>query len=194
MIHRRIWIASFILFFCPLLNSCKQQKPAYQTTGYVESSLFFVSSPAGGQLKKLFVHEGDSLNKSESIVSIEDQKPIKAPATATVHEIFYQIDEFVPPNHPIVSLLLPSQMRIIFYVPEANLNKIKLGKQVSVLIKNQKYPVKITYIANQAEYTPDVLFSEENSHKLVYKVKADVKTSKLRNELKIGQPVEVDYE
>ncbi|KTD30957.1 lipoprotein [Legionella moravica] len=194
MKQRSIWIVSLILFFCPFLSSCTQQKPLYQTTGYVESSLFFVSSPVGGHLKKLFVHEGDSLDKGDSILSIEDQHPIKAPAKATVHEIFYQIDELVPPNHPIVSLLLPSQMRIIFYVPETHLNKIKIGKQVSVLIKDQKYPVTITYLANQAEYTPDVLFSQENSHKLVYKVKADVKTSKLRNAVKIGQPVEVDYE
>lgn len=194
MTNWRIWIVSCILLICPFLHSCKQQKPPYQTTGYVESSLFFVTSPFGGHLKKIFVHEGESLSKGDPIVTIEDQKSIKAPAIATVNELFYQLDEFVPPNHPIVSLSLPSQMRIIFYVPENHLNKIRLGKQVSILIANQKYPVQITYIANQAEYTPDALFSEQNNHKSVYKVKADVVSSKLQYQLKIGQPVEVDYE
>lgn len=194
MTNRRIWIAFLILCICPFINSCKQQKPSYQTTGFVESAPFFVTSSTGGHLIKLFVHEGQSLSKGDLILTLEDQMPIKAPAIATVHELFYQLNEFVPPNYPIVSLLLPSQMRIIFYIPEHHLDKIKLGRRVSILIKYIKYPVKITYIANQAEYTPDALFGEKNGYKSVYKVKADVSGSGLQQLLKVGQTVEVDYD
>lgn len=87
-----------------------------------------------------------------------------------------------------------SQIRVIFYVSEKNLDKIKLKKKISVLVNNKKYPVKITYISHQAEYTPDAFFSEQNSYKLVYKIKANVTSDSLRELLNIGQPVEVDYE
>lgn len=194
MTRQTIWVLLLILFICPFLNSCKPQKPSYQTIAYVESAPFFVTSGTGGHLKKLFVNEGQSLSKGELILTLEGQAPIKAPASATVHEVFYQLNEFVPPNHPVVSLLLPSQMRIIFYIPERHLDRIKLGEPVSVFIQKQKYSVKITYIANQAEYTPDALFSEKNNDKSVYKVKADVSAPGLRQLLKIGQTMEVNYE
>lgn len=194
MANRRIWLVSFILCICPLLHSCKQQKPSFQTTGYVESAPFFVTSGTGGHLKKLFVQEGQSLTKGTLILTLEDQLPIKAPAIATVHELFYQLNEFVPPNYPVVSLLLPSQMRVLFYIPEQHLDKIKLGSSVFILVHLKRYPVKIIYIANQAEYTPDALFGEKNSYKSVYKVKADLGSSDLRDLLKVGQTVEVDYE
>ncbi|TAL63243.1 MAG: HlyD family efflux transporter periplasmic adaptor subunit [Legionella sp.] len=194
MAIRKIWITSLILFFCIALSSCKQPKQSYRTTSYVESQLFFISSPTGGYLKKLFVQEGQTLSKEDKIVTLEGQKTVTAPASSTVIDVLYQRDEYVPPNSPIVSLSLPAQMRIIFYVPENQLDKLSLGKNVSVLYRNKKYPVKITSISNRAEYTPDALFSEKNRYKLVFKIKANLSSSPLKNLLKIGQPVDVDYE
>ncbi|HFF3354959.1 TPA: hypothetical protein ACT9LC_001867 [Legionella pneumophila] len=73
------------------------------------------------------------------------------------------------------------------------MEKIKLGKKIRILLNEKKYSGKISFISNQAEYTPDVIFSEKNRYKLVYKVKADL-SQELRDLLKIGQPVEVNYE
>lgn len=193
IIGMKTGIAILVLSVCSTLLSCKKEKSPFQTTSYVESQLFIVSSPEGGYLKEWYVHEGQLLHKEDKILTLNGINSIKAPADSIVTERYYLKDEYVPPNLPIASLSLPSQMKILFYVPESHLDKIKLGKKIHVLLDEKRYPVKITFISNQAEYTPDALFSENNRYKLVYKVKADL-SYELRNRLKIGQPVEINYE
>lgn len=177
-----------------LLQSCYEPKESYQTTSYVESQLFYITSPIGGKLKKLYVHEGQKLDKDEKVLTIEGQEAIKTPDDSTVVDIYYQHNEFVPPNMPIISLELPSQKKVIFYVPENHLNRLKLGKKIALFLNDKKYYVKITFIAHEAEYTPDAFFNEKNRNKLVYRVKANITDSKLQELLKVGQPVEVNYE
>ncbi|HAT8180799.1 TPA: HlyD family efflux transporter periplasmic adaptor subunit [Legionella pneumophila] len=189
----RIGISILVLLVCCTLQSCKKEKSPYQTTSYVESQSFIVSSPDGGYIKEWYVNEGQLLHKEDRILTFDGINSIKAPADSIMTECYYLKDEYVPPNFPIASLSLPSQMKILFYVPESHLDKIKLGKTVQILLNEKKYLGKVSFISNQAEYTPDALFSEKNRYKLVYKVKADP-SYELRGVLKIGQPVEVNYE
>ncbi len=116
-----------------------------------------------------------------------------APYAGTIADIYYQQGEYVPPQHPILGLFVPSKMRIVFYVPETNLNKIKINKQIDVLLADTHYPITIITIAKKAEFTPEEMFSEKNRNKLVYKITATVPAS-LQVLLNAGQPVEVDYE
>lgn len=192
MMLRRILLLFVILFMGSSLLGCSEEK-SYQTTGYVEANLFYLASPTGGYLKKLYIYNGQDVIKGQSILKLENQKILTAPARAKVIDIMYQLEELVPPNHPIVSLLIPSNMKIIFYVPEVNLYKVKLNKKIVILISDSKFYAKIIYIGNQAEYTPDNIFSENNRYRLVYKIKAELPTE-LQDILKEGQPVDINYE
>lgn len=192
MASSKAFLSAFLLLFLTTLLGC-EKKPSYQTTGYAEANLFYIAASYGGTIKELSVHAGQTLKKEQNILKIEDHNFLTAPAKSRVVDIFYQEKEFVPPTYPIVSLFIPSQMKIIFFVSEKNLNKIKLNKKVTILFNNKKYPVKITDIASQAEFTPDFIFSEHNRYKFIYKIKTEV-SPELQNLLKIGQPVDVNYE
>ena len=181
-----------ILFLVLSLFGCKEKNP-YQTTGYVEANLFYLASPTGGYLKKLNVYEGEAVDKGQKLLKLENQESMTAPAYSKIVDVLFQTEEYIPPGVPIMSLLIPSRMKIVFYVPEKNLHLIKIHKKIFVLLNNKKYTTKITYIANQAEFTPDNIFSEKNRYKIVYKIKTEV-TPILRNLLKAGQPVDIDYE
>jgi len=120
-------------------------------------------------------------------------KSVTAPFAGTIADIYFQQGEYVPPLHPIASLFVPSKMRIVFYVPETNLNKVKVHKQIYVLLANRRYPTTIIIIAKKAEFTAQEIFSEENRNKLVYKITAEVPVS-LQSLLNAGQPVDINYE
>lgn len=191
MKKRQALITLLALSIPTLFLGCNKPQP-YITTGYVESVLFYVSSPLGGYLQDLTVHEGQMVKKGKEIATFKGQS-LTAPAYSQIVDVYYQKDEYVPPTLPIMSLFIPSRMKIVFYVPEKNLNKISLGKTITIKIDDTKFETNISYISKQAEYTPDIIFNETNKYKLVYKVKADVPAQKVKL-LKIGQPVDVNYE
>ena len=71
------------------------------------------------------------------------------------------------------------------------LPSISLGQQVFVECDGcgPSIPARVTYISNEAEFTPPVIYSLETRGKLVFKIEArliDVKAP-----LRVGQPVEV---
>lgn len=182
-----------IVFVTLSLGACQDNDKRYQTTGIVEARPFYVTSPQGGELNRLYVSEGESVKKGNRIAKIKGQNTFKAPAAGHVLETFYQQKEYVLPGTAIVSLLLPKEVHVIFYVPENDLNFIRLNKVVTIRYRNHDYPAKILFIATEAEYTPDSLYQDENRDKSVFKVKTDL-PKQLKDLIKVGQSVDVIYE
>lgn len=121
------------------------------------------------------------------------QKTITAPVNALVFDTYYTVGENVQAGKPVLALLAPDKIKVIFFVPEPLLNHLKPGTAVSVTCDNCKTPVtaNITYISTQAEYTPPIIYSNEERQKLVFRVEAypeqDINTLKLHP----GQPVSI---
>ncbi len=77
------------------------------------------------------------------------------------------------------------------YVSEGYLGKVKIGQEV--IIKSDSYPEKeymgkITYIADEAEFTPKSVQTYDERINFMYMVKVSVDNKAL--ELKQGMPVE----
>lgn len=182
-----------IAFTTLLLGGCQDKKERYQTTGLIESRLFYVKSPQGGELTRLYVSEGEAVKKGQRVAKVKGQRSLKAPDKGRVTETFYQQKEYVSPGSAIASLLLPDQIYTIFYVPEKYLNRIQLNKVVTIRYRDHDYPAKILFIASEAEYTPDSLYQSENRHKSVFKIKTEL-PKQLKSMVKVGQSVEVIYD
>lgn len=120
------------------------------------------------------------------------QKSVHAPVSGQVFDTFYKQGEFVSSGSPVLALLSPKNINLIFFVPEAQLALLKIGAQVSFRCDNcgSSIHAKINYIAPTAEYTPVVLYSQEARQKLVYRVEATVPANKV-TQIHPGQPVDV---
>lgn len=122
------------------------------------------------------------------------QKTQAAPVDALVFDTYYRLGEYAEANKPILALLAPADIKVIFYVIEPDLKLIKLQQAVSVKCDSCEHAVdgKISYISSVAEYTPPVIFSNETNSKLIYRIEAEFKPSDART-LHAGQPVTVAY-
>jgi HlyD family secretion protein len=91
---------------------------------------------------------------------------------------------------PVISVLPPENIYVRFFVPEAQFAHVKLGQRVSIKCDGcaANITATITFIASQEEFTPPVIFSQDNREKLVFKIEARAPGG-LR--LNPGQPVEV---
>jgi HlyD family secretion protein len=118
-----------------------------------------------------------------------EQKSVAAPVAGLVHDTFFVEGEWVPAGRPVAALLPPGNVRARFYVPETSLSAVSVGKDIEIRCDGCPAPVvaKISYVSNQAEYTPPVLFSKESRAKLMFLVEARLQGASLRP----GQPVDV---
>ncbi|WP_029049577.1 HlyD family secretion protein [Cupriavidus sp. amp6] len=120
------------------------------------------------------------------------RKTVAATLAGLVYDTPYRLGEWVPAGSPVVRMLPPGNVKVRFYVPEAVVGALRNGQAVQVRCDGCAAPVaaSITYVANEAEYTPPVIYSNETRNKLVFLVEARPSAADAIK-LRPGQPVEV---
>jgi HlyD family secretion protein len=121
-----------------------------------------------------------------------EQKSIASPVSGLVQDTFFVAGEWVPAGRPVASILPPANVKARFYVPEAALGNVSVGKAVEIRCDACPGPVaaKVSYVSTQAEYTPPVLYSKESRTKLRFLVEARLDNPQAAK-LKHGQPIDV---
>lgn len=120
------------------------------------------------------------------------QKQIVSPRNGLVFDTLYRQGEWVAAGNPVVQLLPPENLEIRFFVPETVVGGLRVGGNVRVACDGCSSDVvaKISFVSPQSEYTPPVIYSNENRSKLVYMVIANPPAQAAAT-LHPGQPVEV---
>lgn len=119
-----------------------------------------------------------------------DQKTQAAPKAGLVYDILYWEGEFVAAGNPVVALLPPENLKVRFFVPEADFAALKAGAAVSVALTGRPaLAAHISYLSPQPEFTPPVLYNRDNRAKLVFMVEAVFDAD--ARDLHPGQPADV---
>jgi HlyD family secretion protein len=113
-----------------------------------------------------------------------------SPGEATVEQIYYRPGETVPAGRPVVALLPPANLKLRFFAPQAVLPEIKYGQTVGVSCDGceKGLTAKVSFIARSAEFTPPVIYSQEERAKLVFLIEARPEHPE---KFSVGQPVTV---
>lgn len=120
------------------------------------------------------------------------QKFQAATRAALVYDTLYRDGEFVAAGLPVVALLPPENLKVRFYVSEADFAALKAGDPVRVTITGRPpLEARVSYLSPKPEYTPPVLYNRENRAKLVFLVEALFADATAARDLHPGQPVDV---
>ncbi len=103
--------------------------------------------------------------------------------------------EVVAPGRPLYRIAPMDSLYLRAYMSGAQLANVQVGQVVTVRIDNGEkdyfnYDGKITWISDQAEFTPKIVQTKEERINLVYAFKIMVKND---GKLKIGMPGEVVF-
>ncbi|MEO7549216.1 MAG: HlyD family efflux transporter periplasmic adaptor subunit [Ramlibacter sp.] len=122
----------------------------------------------------------------------QQQKQQAAPAAGQVADTFFRPGEFVAAGQPVVALLPPANLKARFFVPEAALPALALGGAVVLSCDGCGAPIaaRISHIATRPEYTPPVIYSNEQRSKLVFMAEARPGPADAAR-LRPGQPLTV---
>ncbi|MEN3929774.1 HlyD family efflux transporter periplasmic adaptor subunit [Microvirga sp. W0021] len=117
-----------------------------------------------------------------------DKRTVYIPQNGRVQDVFFRVGEVVNAGQPVLSILPPQNMKYRFYVAETALAKFSLGQEVAIVCDAcpDNLKAKISFISKDAEFTPPVIFSDEERAKLVFKVEA---LPVVPVELPVGLPI-----
>jgi len=118
---------------------------------------------------------------------------VTSPENGIIVKKFVEAGENVPPFGSLFKVSDLSKVKLIIYVSEQELGKVKLGQTVE--IKTDTYPDKVytgtvTYISPEAEFTPKSVQTKDERTKLVFAVKIEIPNK--NSELKAGMPADAE--
>lgn len=127
---------------------------------------------------------------------IEEQiakSKIKSPLNGTVLLKYAEPGEFATPGRPLCKIADLDNIYLRAYFTASQLADLKIGQKVTVIAdygaeQQYEYPGKITWIAEESEFTPKSIQTKDSRANLVYAVKVAVKND---GKLKLGQYGEV---
>jgi HlyD family secretion protein len=121
--------------------------------------------------------ENKAFDAARHLATWNSEQTVRAsPEAAVVQDTLYEPGEWVPAGRPVVVLRRTRDLRARFYVPPATLALLRLGQQVEILLPGSAAPLRapVVRISDQAEYTPPVIYSREESERLVFLVEAQL--------------------
>lgn len=103
-----------------------------------------------------------------------DQRTLALPEAVTVTDILRHEGEIAGPSAPILSLLPDGAVKLRLYVPETGYARVAVGDRLEVGCDGcpHRYTARVSYVSDEPEFTPPVIYSLESRQKLVYLVEA----------------------
>ena len=157
-----------------------------------------------GQLTALLSTLGKNRNSiSDNAIAIQYQteqieeqiakSKITSPISGTVLVKYSEPGEFATPGRPLCKLADLNNIYLRAYFTASQLANLELGQEVTVIAdfggdEQYEYPGRISWIAQESEFTPKSIQTRDSRANLVYAVKIMVKND---GRLKLGQYGEV---
>jgi len=102
---------------------------------------------------------------------------ISAPVDGVVTHKLVETGELVGPGTPVFTITELNPVRLMVYVTEKELGKVKIGQDADVSIDSYPdrfFPGRVIYISPVAEFTPKNVQTKEERVKLVFGVKIEI--------------------
>lgn len=99
---------------------------------------------------------------------------VPAPQGGVIHRIYRREGEVVAAGEPLAALMVPSGMRIRFFAPQTLLAQLPPGARVALTCDAcaKGLTGRVSFVASEPQYTPPVIYSQEERAKLVFLVEA----------------------
>ena len=120
-----------------------------------------------------------------------DRAVVRAPIGGTILLKAVEAGELATPGRPLVTMADLSKVKLVVYVPEIYLGRLRLQDDAAVTTDSypgKKYIGKVVYIADKAEFTPKNIQTQDERVTQVYGVKLEIPNPD--HELKPGMPAD----
>jgi len=120
---------------------------------------------------------------------------LASPMSGVVMSKNIEPGEYVAPGTAVVTVGDLVNVWLRAYIPETDLGRVKVGQKAKVTTDTypgKVYEGRVSFIAQEAEFTPKNVQTEKERVKLVYRIKIDITNPEM--ELKPGMPADAVIE
>ena len=121
-----------------------------------------------------------------------DEKHVVAAQAGLIVDTLFREGEWVPAGAPVIRMLPPANVKVRFFVSETKVSEFPVGREIAVRCDgcDPSITAAVSYVATDPEFTPPVIYSNENRAKLVFMIEARPSPQSAAL-LRPGQPVEI---
>ncbi|PFG16025.1 RND family efflux transporter MFP subunit [Propionicimonas paludicola] len=138
------------------------------------------------------------LSQAEAAVKLADVQlgytKIAAPRSGVVISVTANTGQNAAPGKTLLTIADPTDLFVRVFVPETRIGQVKVAAPATVSTDSlsTRFTGTVSYVASEAEFTPNTVQTAEQRVKLVYEVR--VKVSDPSGGLKAGMPVDVSLD
>jgi Multidrug resistance efflux pump len=116
---------------------------------------------------------------------------VPAPRSGVVVSVTANVGQNAAPGRTLLTIADPSDLFVRVFVPETRIGQVTIGQAAVVTTDSlsDQFTGTVSYVASEAEFTPNNVQTAEQRVKLVYEVR--VKIADPSGNLKSGMPVDV---
>jgi HlyD family secretion protein len=121
------------------------------------------------------VEQAEAALRSAQVV--QEKMKLHAPIGGVVLDKDSEEGEFVSPGVPVVTLADLDDMWVKIYIGETDIGKVRVGQRAATRVDSfpeRDFSGTITYISDEAEFTPKNIQTREDRVKLVFAVKVGI--------------------
>jgi HlyD family secretion protein len=120
-----------------------------------------------------------------------EKRDLAAPRSGEIADVLRRAGEIAGPTEPVVSILPDGAVKLVVFVGEPAFAALAPGATLAVRCDGcpDDLTATVSYISDEPEFTPPVIYSVENRQKLVYRVEA--RPTNGARHLRPGQIVDV---
>ncbi len=172
---------------------------SFVLSGTIEVTETNLPTLSGGQVKQVYVTEGDSIKKDQALVDVYSQtaqvnERITSPIDGVVLERLVEPNEMAAPGSTVLVVAPLDQLYLKIFVPENRYGQITLGQTLPVKVDSfpgQTFVGKVSFISDKAEFTPRNVQTTDSRQTTVYAVKLNLEPT--GGKLKPGMPADVTF-
>jgi len=135
------------------------------------------------------------LKQAEAAVKLADVQlgyaTVTAPRSGVVVSVTANAGQNAAPGKTLLTIADPGDLFVRVFVPETQIGQVRIGQAAAVTTDSvaTSFDGTVSYVASEAEFTPNNVQTAEQRVKLVYEVR--VKITDSSGSLKSGMPVDV---
>lgn len=155
-------------------------KEGYETKERVDNDRA-IRDAAAARLQRLKAERADAMTQAAAaraeadlMARRKEDMAVAAPSAGRIERIYRRPGEVAAAGEPVLALLAPGAVKLRFYAPETALAALSVGGTVGFSCDGcpDGLAATVSYIADEPQFTPPVIYSTREREKLVFLVEA----------------------